>query len=124
MKLKNKIQNYMQAHGLSQYRVTRDAQLAPNTLRDMFRGKTSPSIDTLERICTQAFGISVFEFLSLYEGDVILNEKQKILAAKWLVMTSVQRRYFLDFLQNFEEDMNNGCFDAHAFPPEGKKLDQ
>ena len=60
----------------SHYRLAKEMDISPNSIGNLFRRTTVPSIPTLRHIC-QVFGISMGEFYSTDGSQTILNKQQK-----------------------------------------------
>lgn len=61
MDVLQKLRQLQQERGWSDYRIAKEAKLSPNTVSNIFRRGTLPSVSTLEALCG-AFGITVAQF--------------------------------------------------------------
>jgi len=71
-----RIKELLDDRGWSYYRLAKNMDKPTNTVSDMFKRNTIPSIPTLELIC-HAFGITLQEFFAADEEPVILTNKAK-----------------------------------------------
>ena len=72
----DRIEELCNDRGWSHYRLAKEMDISPNSIGNLFRRTTVPSIPTLRHIC-QVFGISMGEFYSTDGSQTILNKQQK-----------------------------------------------
>ena len=71
----DRIEELCNDRGWSHYRLAKEMEISPNSIGNLFRRTTVPSIPTIRHIC-QVFGISMSEFYST-EGSQAVLSKQK-----------------------------------------------
>ena len=82
----DRIEELCNDRGWSHYRLAKEMDISPNSIGNLFRRTTVPSIPTLRHIC-QVFGISMGEFYSTDGSQTILNKhgpSNKIRAESYL----------------------------------------
>ena len=70
MDVLQKLRQLQQERGWSDYRIAKEAKLSPNTVSNIFRRGTLPSVSTLEALCG-AFGITVAQFFDTQKAAVL-----------------------------------------------------
>lgn len=85
------IKNIMAEKNWSAYRLSKETGLSPSTIINMFNRGTTPSIPTLETICT-AFGITLAQFFAEGNNMVSLSTDQMDFFNKWAMLTPNQKR--------------------------------
>jgi len=99
-KVHERIVELRQALGMSGNQLAKASGIAQSTISAIESGKTSPTIDSLERICS-ALGITLAEFFSYDSEELPPDLIQLIETAKKL--TPEERRKLTDFLKTFLE---------------------
>lgn len=92
MDVLQKLRQLQQERGWSDYRIAKEAKLSPNTVSNIFRRGTLPSVSTLEALCG-AFGITVAQFFAQDEMVEVSPEVRELLK-EWKVLTDTQRPPF------------------------------
>lgn len=89
MDAKARIKELMEERGWSEYRLAIASGLSQSTVANIFNRNTTPSVATLESICS-GFGITLAQFFA--EGDMVeLTEEQKEMFAAWSALTREQK---------------------------------
>ena len=97
MDTRQKIKQLMDQRGWTEYRLALKCGLSQSTISNIFRRNTTPSVATLETICT-AFGITMSQFFA--EGDMIdLNPELKEVCEHWISLTPEQKELVLQMLR-------------------------
>ena len=89
MDAKQRIRDLMNERGWSEYRLAIASGLSQSTVANIFNRNTTPSVSTLESICS-GFGISLSQFFA--ESNMVeLSEEQKEMFAAWASLTAPQK---------------------------------
>ena len=81
MDVNEKIRRLMEERGWSAYRLAKQCGLSDATIGNLFRRNTTPSIATLEAICS-GLNITLAQFFA--EGDLVeMTPEAKALFAVW-----------------------------------------
>ena len=89
MDAKQRIRDLMNERGWSEYRLAIASGLSQSTVANIFNRNTTPSVSTLENICS-GFGISLSQFFA--ENNMVeLSEEQKEMFAAWASLTAPQK---------------------------------
>ncbi len=100
MDTKARITELMTRHGWTEYRLAKECGLSQSTISNMFSRNTTPSIPTLEIICS-AFGITLAQFFS--EGEQAgLSDEQQLLLSRWRTLTAEQKELLLRLMDNLK----------------------
>jgi len=86
----NRIQELLDARGWSYYRLAKRMNKPVNTISDMFKRNTMPSIPTLESIC-DAFGITLSEFFADEHEAAILSRREKIHLSAYTILEDSEK---------------------------------
>lgn len=101
MDANEKIKLLLDQRGWTAYRLSKNCGLSENTIRNMLKRNSVPSISTLEAIC-KGFGITLSEFFA--EGDLVeVSPETKQLINYWSGLSIEQKNSILVLLKN----MNN-----------------
>ena len=73
----DRIEELCNDRGWSHYRLAKEMDISPNSIGNLFRRTTVPSIPTLRHIC-QVFGISMGEFYSTDGSQTILTSNRNM----------------------------------------------
>lgn len=80
-----RIKKLMQERGWTEYRLAISSGLSQSTIANIFNRNTSPSVSTLEAICS-GFGITMAQFFA--DGDMVeLTAEQKQLFDNWVTLS-------------------------------------
>lgn len=87
-------------YGWSDYRIAKEADLAPNTVSNIYRRNNVPSMTTLEALC-KAFGITMAQFFA--DNDMIeVTPEIKELVDRWSALTVEQKAAIWQILKTYE----------------------
>lgn len=84
-----RLRQLLDERGWTEYKLAKKCGLSESTLANIFRRNTTPSIATLEAICT-GFGITLSQFFADNEM-VELTPELKDLFDKWVNLTPEQK---------------------------------
>lgn len=88
----------------TRYRLSKESKLAPETLTNIYKRGTMPSIATLEAICN-GFKISLSQFFA--EGEMVeLTPELKELFENWVFLTSNQKEAIILTMKSMNENKN------------------
>ena len=90
MDVLKRIRDLMDEYGWTEYRLAENAEMDSSTLNVMFRRKSMPTVQTLEKI-TAAFGITMAQFFSEEGAPVVLTPEQKRALDAWNVLSPQQK---------------------------------
>ena len=68
MDILRRLKELQQQRGWSDYKIAKEAGLSPNTVSNIYRRNSIPSMTTLEMLC-KAFGITMAQFF--VEGEMV-----------------------------------------------------
>lgn len=89
MDAKQRIRDLMNEREWSEYRLAIASGLSQSTVANIFNRNTTPSVSTLESICS-GFGISLAQFFA--EGDLVeLTPEQREMFTQWSSLTKEQK---------------------------------
>ena len=89
MDSKQRIKELMIERGWSEYRLAIESNLSQSTIANIFNRNTTPSVSTLEAICS-GFGISLAQFFA--SGNMVeLSEEQKEMFDAWATLSRNQK---------------------------------
>lgn len=99
-----RIKELSEAHGWSQYRLAKEANLPQTTVANIFHRGTTPSIATLEILC-HAFHISLRDFFIEETADEpLLTAQSRTLLAYWNALNAKQQQAVMDLVRSMAED--------------------
>lgn len=84
------ILQYRENRGWSEYQLAERSGLPQSTISSWYRKNASPSIGSLEKICT-AFGITLSQLFAEGDTAVTLTESQKKLLDRWAGLSEEQQ---------------------------------
>lgn len=97
MDAKQRIRELMAQRQWSEYRLAIASGLSQSTIANIFSRNTTPSIATLESICS-AFGITLAQFFS--EGEMIeLTPEQREMFSAWSSLSTHQKEALSHLIQ-------------------------
>lgn len=100
------IEALIKERGWSQYRLAKEANLPQTTIANIFNRGTTPSIATLEMLCT-AFHITLSEFfMEEATGDTILTAEQRRLLTYWNALSLKQQQLITELLKHMNDNTN------------------
>lgn len=92
------IVQYRQARGWSEYQLAEEAGLPQSTISSWYRKNMTPSIQSLEKICT-VFGISLSQLFAQEGETVDLTGEQCQLLERWAGLHREQREALLKLIE-------------------------
>lgn len=84
------ITSYRQERGWSEYQLAERSGLPQSTISTWYRKNMTPSIPSLEKICT-AFGITMSQLFAEGDTPVTLTPPQKKLLERWSRLSEEQQ---------------------------------
>ena len=97
-----RLRELLQERGWTEYRLSKECNMAQTTIGNIFRRNTMPSLATLETI-SQAFGISLAQLLS--EGNMVeLTPELKEVFDCWMTLSPGQKRATLSMMKAMNHD--------------------
>ena len=102
MDIHARLRQLLQERGWTEYRLSKECNMAQTTIGNIFRRNTMPSLATLETI-SQAFGISLAQLLS--EGDMVeLTPELKEVFDCWKTLSPDQKKAVLSMMKAMNHD--------------------
>lgn len=96
MDAKARIRELMAEKHWSEYRLAISCGLSQSTIANIFNRNTTPSIATLESICS-GFGITLAQFFA--EGDLVeLTPEQQDMFKAWSALTRSQKDVIMQLI--------------------------
>lgn len=93
-----RLQQILNEHGWTEYKLSKQCGLAQSTIGNIFRRNTVPSIATLETIC-KGFGITMSQFFA--ENEMVeLSPELKELFDNWVFQTPQVKASVLQLLKS------------------------
>lgn len=96
-----RIDELMKERNWSNYKLSVESGLSTSTLANIHRRNTTPSIATLESICS-AFGITLAQFFTEDSYTVQLNSEQRDLFHRWVSLTDNQKELIYKLIQEMK----------------------
>ncbi len=97
MDAKQRIRELMAQRQWSEYRLAIASGLSQSTIANIFSRNTTPSIATLESICS-AFGITLAQFFS--DGEMVeLTPEQREMFSVWSSLSTHQKEALSHLIQ-------------------------
>ena len=97
MDAKQRIRELMAQRQWSEYRLAIASGLSQSTIANIFSRNTTPSIATLESICS-AFGIALAQFFS--DGEMVeLTPEQREMFSAWSSLSTHQKEALSHLIQ-------------------------
>lgn len=94
-----KLRTLLAARGWSEYRLAKESNLSESTILNIFRRNATPSIPTLEAICS-GLGITMSQFFADNEM-VELSPELKKLFEGWVFLTAQQKAAVMNVIEAF-----------------------
>lgn len=91
----------MKERNWSNYKLAAESGLSSSTIANIYRRNTTPSISTLESICS-AFGITLAQFFTEDSYTVQLNSEQRDLFVRWVSLTDNQKELIYKLIQEMK----------------------
>ena len=102
MDIHARLHQLLMERGWTEYRLSRECDLAQTTIGNIFRRNTMPSLATLETIC-KGFGISMSQLFA-EEEMVELTPELKELFDCWIALAPEQKKAALAMLKAMNHD--------------------
>lgn len=96
-----RIDELMKERNWSNYKLAAESGLSSSTIANIYRRNTTPSISTLESICS-AFGITLAQFFTEDSCTVQLNSEQRDLFRRWVSLTDNQKELIYKLIQEMK----------------------
>lgn len=96
-----RIDTLMKERNWSNYKLAAKSGLSSSTIANIYRRNTTPSISTLEAICS-AFGITLAQFFTEDSYTVQLNSEQRDLFRRWVSLTDIQKELIYKLIQEMK----------------------
>lgn len=96
-----RIDALMKERNWSNYKLAAESGLSSSTIANIYRRNTTPSISTLEAICS-AFGITLAQFFTEDSYTVQLNSEQRDLFYRWMSLTDSQKELIYKLIQEMK----------------------
>lgn len=96
-----RIDELMKERNWSNYKLAAESGLSSSTIANIYRRNTTPSISTLEAICS-AFGITLAQFFTEDSYTVQLNGEQRDLFQRWVSLTNKQKELIYKLIQEMK----------------------
>lgn len=96
-----RIDTLMKERNWSNYKLAAESGLSSSTIANIYRRNTTPSISTLEAICS-AFGITLAQFFTEDSYTVQLNSEQRDLFYRWMSLTDSQKELIYKLIQEMK----------------------
>lgn len=85
--------------GWTEYELAKNSGLTQSTISTWYRKGQTPTIQTLDKVCT-GLGISLSQFFAEGTDAIVLTEEQKEMLDNWSALNQTQRKIVLDLLKN------------------------
>ena len=95
-----RLHELQELHGWSSYKIAKEAGLAANTVANIYKRNTLPSLMTLEALC-KAFGISLSQFFCSDEETTELTPELRELVAHWSVLSPGQKETVWQVIKSY-----------------------
>ena len=100
-----RLQQLLDEKGWSRYKLSKESGLAEETLTNIFRRGTTPSLVTLEAIC-KGFRITLSQFFA--EDKMIeVNDELKNLFDHWKYLTPTQKDAVFQIMKAMKNESNS-----------------
>ena len=98
-----RLRRLLKERGWTEYRLSKESGLNESTIANIFKGNTTPSLVTLEAICSKAFGITLSQFFA--EGEMVeLTPDLKEIFDGWVSLTAEQKSAVKQIIQVMHHD--------------------
>lgn len=96
-----RLQELKDIRGWSSYRIAQEAGLSANTVANIYKRNTLPSLITLEAICS-AFGISLSQFFNSGDDVTELIPELEDFVEHWSALSQRQRDAVWQVVMSYE----------------------
>lgn len=95
-----RIRQLLDKRGWTEYRLAKEAKLSQSTIANLFNRNTTPSVSTLEAICS-GFGITLSQFFA--DGNwVELTDEQVAFFDEWTSLTADEKELIRQIVRKFK----------------------
>ncbi len=102
MDMRERIRQLNELRGWTIYRLAKEAGISPSTLTNMVHRGTSPSLATIERLCS-AYGMTLVQFFHEGEDTVTLTQEQREHLKQWNLLDDKQKKAVNLFIQGLKQ---------------------
>ena len=96
----DRIRQLMDKREWTEYRLAKEAKLSQSTIANLFSRNTTPSVSTLEAICS-GFGITLSQFFA--EGNwVELTDEPVAFFDEWTSLTADEKELIRQIVRKFK----------------------
>ena len=99
MEAKDRIKYYMREKNITEYKLAKLSGLSQSTISNIFLRNTSPTIPTVEAICS-GLGITMSQFFAgPDEKNVHLTDEEFQTFCKWMTLTQKQKSVIKELIE-------------------------
>jgi len=91
------ISEYREARGWTEYQLAEKSDLPQSTISTWYRKNMTPTVQSLEKICT-AFGITLSQLFAYDDEPVTLTDSQKRLLECWSRLSEEQQEAIFNLI--------------------------
>ena len=103
MNIQERIKNFMEFNGWSEYRLAKEADLPQSTISHLFKRNNAPSYPTIEAIC-RACGVTLSQFFAEQGEAVVLTDEQKELLLMFGGLLEGQKKIIKETMMYFQKN--------------------
>ena len=85
--------------GWTEYELAKRSDIAQSTISSWYRRHQTPSIDSLNKICT-GLGISLSTFFLEGDDSIVLTPEERVMLDHWAALTPKQKAIIMELLKN------------------------
>jgi len=85
--------------GWTEYELAKNSGLTQSTISTWYRKGQTPTIQTLDKVCT-GLGISLSQFFAEGTDAIVLTDEQKEMLDNWSALNKTQREIVLNLIKN------------------------
>lgn len=105
MNILSRLEQLLQERGWSRYRLSKESGLSEETLTNIFKRGTCPSIATLQDIC-KGFRITMSQFFAENEMTELTPELKELFD-EWVFLTPKQKNAVMAVMKAMKNNTNN-----------------
>ena len=94
-----RITNHRISRNWTEYQLAQKSGIPQSTISSWYRKKMLPTLSSLDKIC-HAFDMTMAQFLSETDSLAEITPDQKELLGKWELLTSTQKKAFLNLIDS------------------------
>ena len=102
MDILNRIKQLQNERGWTNYQLSAETEIPQSTINNMFSRKTLPSMTSLIAIC-KAFGMSLSQFFSEGDNDIILEDDEKSLILIYRKLNKKNKNIVVDLIKGLNK---------------------